>query len=78
MSIIDIFSFCRLLEENKRYFTFARQRDDSIMITFTVVGGRIEVDFFEDGHIEYSLFSGDESVLDDFQNLKQIIESKNT
>jgi hypothetical protein len=47
------------------------------MITFTIAGGRIEVDFFEDGHIEYSTFSGDESVLDDFSHLKQIIESKN-
>jgi len=44
------------------------------MVTFTTVGKRIELDFFAD-HIEYSIFSGDESVLDDEKALFEIIAS---
>ncbi len=42
------------------------------MVTFTLVGKRMEVDFFKD-HIEYSIFSGDESVEDDVPKLLGMI-----
>jgi hypothetical protein len=32
------------------------------MVTFTVVGARVEVDFFDD-HIEFSAFTGSEDVV---------------
>jgi hypothetical protein len=38
------------------------------MVTLALVGKRIEVDFFED-HVEYSIFTGDESVEDDVDKL---------
>jgi hypothetical protein len=33
-----------------------------VLVTITVVGERVEVDAFDDGHMEVSRFSGDESV----------------
>jgi hypothetical protein len=43
------------------------------MVTCTLVGQRVEVDFFED-HIEYSVFDGNEDVLDDQKALFDAIE----
>ena len=39
-----------------------RDQPDTIMITVSLVGERVEVDVFEDEHIEISRFRGDESV----------------
>jgi hypothetical protein len=43
------------------------------MISYTHVGVRVELDFFSD-HIEYSLFEGDESALDDQGVIFKLIE----
>jgi hypothetical protein len=53
----------------------ARHRDDTVMVTVTLVGLRVEIDVFEDGHLEYSLFSGSESVESDLDKLKAMIEA---
>lgn len=39
-----------------------RDRPDSITITASFVGERVEIDVFEDDHIEISRVRGDESV----------------
>jgi hypothetical protein len=62
-----------LLEEAKIHFRLDRHRDDSIMITATVVGERVEIDVFEDGHVEYSRFRGDEAVEEDIPTLEALI-----
>lgn len=71
MRLIEIL---RLLEKRKLHYSLSRQRDDSVMISVTMVGLRVEIDVFEDDHIEYSVFSGDESVLSDFADLKQLLD----
>lgn len=43
------------------------------MITVTVVGERIEIDVFEDGHIEYSRFRGNEDVEIDVPLLEALL-----
>ena len=43
------------------------------MVEITLLGKRLEVDFFED-HIEYSVFSGNEDVLDDVPALIGMIK----
>jgi len=43
------------------------------MVEITIIGKRIEVDFMEN-HIEYSVFSGDESVRDDVSELLSMID----
>jgi hypothetical protein len=50
-------------------------REDSIMITVTLVGERIEIDVFEDGHIEFSRFLGSEEALTNLELLNGILES---
>jgi hypothetical protein len=69
----DLLPFLLFLRKSKISFTIECIRDDAIMVTFTVVGARIEVDFFDD-HIEYSVFTGDESVEDDPEKLFRTID----
>lgn len=64
-----IFTLLRALETKKLYYVLSRHRDDSIMITVTDVGKRVEIDVFEDNHIEYSIFSGTEDVVSDLPDL---------
>ena len=57
-----LFNVIAQLENRRIHFVISRHRKDSIMLTCTLVGRRIEIDVFEDGHIEYSYFKGDEGV----------------
>lgn len=68
-----LYRLLSLLDEQRLYYRVDRHRDDSVMITVTVVGERLEIDVFEDEHVEFSRFRGDESVEDDADDLDQII-----
>jgi hypothetical protein len=57
-----VFDTIRLLEKAHIWFDIKRTRPDALTITATVVGERVEIDIFEDDHIEISRFRGDESV----------------
>lgn len=56
--------FLDLLRERKVHFFIEQYKEDSLTVTLTLVGARIEVDFFSD-HIEYSVFEGSEAVESD-------------
>ena len=58
-TILDVI---KILEQAKLHFLIERTRPDTIRFSVTLVGERIEIDVFEDGHIEISRFYGDESV----------------
>ncbi|MFM6279022.1 MAG: hypothetical protein ACKPE2_12235, partial [Dolichospermum sp.] len=58
----DLLPFLGALRDNNILFRIEHLRDDSIMVTFSQLYFRVEVDFFED-HVEYSYFAGDEAVL---------------
>ena len=45
------------------------------MITVTVVGERLEIDVFEDGHVEFSRFMGNEGVESDETLLNGLIRT---
>ena len=60
----DLLPFLGALKDNNILYRIEHLRDDSIMVTFSQLYFRVEVDFFED-HVEYSYFVGDEAVLDD-------------
>jgi len=62
------------LDERRLFYTLGRHRPDTILISITVPGARIEIDVFDDGHMEMSRFSGDESVIDDPQIILKAIE----
>lgn len=42
--------------------TLANGRPDSILVPVTVVGERVEIDVFDDGHMEVSRFVGNEDI----------------
>ena len=69
----ELYRVIRLLEREGVHYSLLRHRDDSIMITATLVGERIEIDVFEDGHVEYSRFRGTEDVEDDIPLLEALL-----
>ena len=71
-----VFDTIRLLEKAHIAFDIKRTRPDAITIWATVVGERIEIDIFEDNHIEISRFRGDESVEGGMELLVQIAKAE--
>jgi hypothetical protein len=57
-----IFETIKALEAARLHFFIERNRPDTIALTVTLVGERIEIDIFEDDHLEISRFRGDESI----------------
>lgn len=72
-SLDDLLPFLNYLRGRGIKFTLSQPRDDSIMAAFTLVGARIEAEFLPD-HVEYSYFTGDESVHNDFGELVRFID----
>ncbi|AWN47371.1 hypothetical protein DK419_14465 [Methylobacterium terrae] len=72
----ELYRVIRLLERERIHYRLDRHRDDSIMVTATLVGERIEIDVFEDGHIEYSRFRGSEDVEDDVALLEALFREE--
>jgi hypothetical protein len=68
-----LYRLLRLLDEQRLWYRIERHREDSVMIAVTAVGERLEIDVFEDGHVEFSRFRGDEGVESDAGPLDQII-----
>jgi len=71
-----LFALLRKLEENGHYFELSREGPESVMISVTLPGERLEIDVFEDGRIEYLRFVGDEEVLDDLKVLDQLLKEE--
>ena len=68
-----LYRILRLLDEQRLWYRVDRHREDTVMISVTVVGERLEIDVFEDGHVEFSRFLGDEGVESDAGLLDQLI-----
>ena len=66
--IQDLLPFLKFLRDRRIWFKLESLRDDSVTVEIHLVGVRLEIDFFDD-HIEYSTFTGDESVDDDQKKL---------
>jgi hypothetical protein len=71
-----LFDLLSRLEVERIPFTLARHRPDSVLVTLTLAGERVEVDVFEDGHMEVCRFRGDESVEGDAELLRRLIASE--
>ena len=69
----DLLPFLNYLEENKIWYVIVHDSHDAIMVAITLVGERIEIEFFDD-HVEYSRFKGDESVEEDQDVLFGLID----
>ncbi len=69
--MIEFLSRC---EEKNVHYRLEKNSADSIMATCTVVGARIEIEFFED-NVWFSVFKGDEAAEVGMEKL--IAEMKN-
>lgn len=70
----SLYRLLRTLEDAKIHFTLARHREDTVLVTMTFVGERVEVDVFEDGHMEVSRFPGNEDVVGDADLVQRLID----
>jgi hypothetical protein len=68
-----LFLLLAQLEAAHIHFTLSRHRADTVLVTLTVVGERIEIDAFEDGQMEVSRFKGNEDVLDGSELIAAIL-----
>jgi hypothetical protein len=71
-------SFFNLLEKldgAKIHYTLSRNRPDTVLVSVTVVGMRIEIDVFRDGHSEVCVFTGSEGGVDVVGLLDEIIRN---
>jgi hypothetical protein len=59
----SLFSLLSELDAAKIHFTLSRHRTDTVLVAMTLVGERVEVDVFDDGHMEVSRFKGGEDVV---------------
>ncbi|WP_027684150.1 hypothetical protein [Rhizobium leguminosarum] len=60
-----VFEVLKRLDDAKVHYFIGRYRPDTIDITATVVGERVEISVFDDDHVEVSRFFGNEDVLDE-------------
>jgi len=70
--IRDFIPFLDYLDSINVFYRIEKCRYEAIMVTFTVIRARIELEFFDD-HIEYSVFRGSEDVSDDDREIFRII-----
>lgn len=70
--IKDFLPFLVFLRDRNIWFRISSLRDDAVTVEIHLVTIRLEVEFFDD-HIEYSYFTGDESVEDDQKALFDMI-----
>lgn len=71
-----IYKLLDALDSRGLHYSISRNRNDTVMISVVLVGKRIEIDVFEDNHIEYSVFFGDESVASDFSDLINLLDEQ--
>jgi hypothetical protein len=69
-----LFPLLAFLDEVRAHYRLRRNRPDTICVDVTIVGERIEIDVFEDGHLEISRFKGDESVESGSEAIEALFE----
>ena len=69
-----IFQLLKKLDQGNFSYTLSRHRDDAIMVKIVFVGERLEVEVFEDGHMEVARFLGTEDILGDAELVFDIIK----
>jgi hypothetical protein len=71
-----LFALLSELEATKLHFTLGRHRPDTVLVTITFVGERVEVDVFDDGHMEVSRFIGNEKVVGGADLVAALVKEK--
>ena len=71
-----VFDLMQLLDKERVHYSIQRTRSETIQFNTTFVGARIEIEVFEDNHIEISKFVGNEDVESgDIEMVKKIIKT---
>lgn len=73
MDNVNIFEILKILERAKVKFRLARDRPDTIRIDATLYGLRLEIECFDDNHVEVSTFRGDEDIEGEYDFLLKIL-----
>ena len=66
-------NFLAHLNRRKVPFTITRESDDGLLVSFALIGKRIEVEFFET-HAAWCIFEGDESVDHELEPLLKLVD----
>jgi hypothetical protein len=66
--------FLSFLSDKSIDFEIGQQQPDAVMVSFAIIGHRIEVEFFAD-QVEFSVFRGDEGVDNDLEKLIALVNS---
>ena len=69
-----LYKLLQELETASIHFTVSRHRPDTVLVTMTLVGERVEIDVFEDGHMEVSRFPGSEDIVGDAALVRRLID----
>lgn len=69
-----LYQLLQNLEDAKISFTLGRSREDTVLVSLTLVGERVEIDVFEDGHMEISRFRGNEDIVGGEELIEELIE----
>ena len=64
------------LDAARIFYALSRHRSDSVLVSITFVGERVEVDVFDDGRMEVSRFQGNEDVVGEADLVRKIISER--
>lgn len=68
-----IFDVLKTLERARISFRLARDRPDTIRVDATLYGLRLEIECFDDDHVEASTFRGTEDIDGEYDYLLKIL-----
>ncbi|MCJ2070389.1 hypothetical protein MKK75_16545 [Methylobacterium sp. J-030] len=68
-----IFDVLKTLEKAKISFRLARDRPDTIRVDATLYGLRLEIECFDDNHVEVSTFRGTEDIDGEYDYFLKIL-----
>jgi hypothetical protein len=70
----SLYDLLQRLDEANIHYTLSRHRGEAVLVTVSFVSERVDVDVFEDGHMEVSRFLGTEDVLGGQELIYDLIE----
>jgi hypothetical protein len=73
-SLQTMLTFLNFLSDKNIESTICQQQPEAVMVSFAMVGHRVEVEFFLD-RVEYSVFKGDEGVETGLEQLVALVEA---
>ena len=73
-----LFDLLQRLESAGIHFTLGRHRDDTVLVTLTLMGERVELDVYADGHMDVSRFKGTEDIVGGEELIMSLIDRESS